>query len=49
MHALETLYEQCCFGGIQGSYRHASQATAGAMKFSVFQPPQASHLPFQRL
>jgi S-formylglutathione hydrolase len=42
MGALETLYEQRCFGGIQGSYRHASHATAGAMKFSVFQPPQAA-------
>lgn len=40
--ALETLYEQRCFGGTQGSYRHASTACAGSMRFSVFQPPQAS-------
>ena len=42
MGALEVLYEQRCFGGIQGSYRHASTSCAGAMKFSVFQPPQAA-------
>ncbi len=42
MSAIETLYEQRCFGGTQGSYRHASTACAGTMKFSVFQPPQVA-------
>lgn len=40
--ALETISEQRCFGGVQGVYRHASTACAGAMRFSVFAPPQAS-------
>jgi S-formylglutathione hydrolase len=39
---LETLYEQRCFGGTQGSYRHVSTACAGTMKFSVFQPSQVA-------
>ncbi|MBB5206635.1 S-formylglutathione hydrolase [Chiayiivirga flava] len=39
--AIETLSEHACFGGVQGYYRHASDATRGAMKFSVFRPPQA--------
>jgi S-formylglutathione hydrolase len=42
---LETLYEQRCFGGTQGSYRHRSTACAGTMKFSVFQPPQVANGP----
>jgi S-formylglutathione hydrolase len=36
---LEILSEQRCFGGTQGFYRHASEATGGAMKFGVFMPP----------
>jgi S-formylglutathione hydrolase len=38
---IETISEQHCHGGIQGSYRHESGSTGGAMRFSVFQPPQA--------
>jgi len=41
--ALETISEQCCFGGSQGFYRHVSAECAGPMRFSVFQPPQAAH------
>ncbi len=37
---IETISEQRCFGGVQGTYRHASAATGGAMKFAVYQPPQ---------
>jgi S-formylglutathione hydrolase len=37
---IETLSEQRCHEGVQGFYQHASAATAGAMKFGVFQPPQ---------
>jgi S-formylglutathione hydrolase len=36
---IETISEQCCFGGVQGFYRHASQETRGTMKFGVFRPP----------
>ncbi|MGB4857963.1 MAG: S-formylglutathione hydrolase [Dokdonella sp.] len=38
---IETISEQRCFGGIQGTYRHTSAATDGAMKFAVYQPPRA--------
>jgi S-formylglutathione hydrolase len=41
--ALKTISEQRCFGGVQGIYRHMSSACAGAMRFSVYQPPQAAH------
>lgn len=40
---VETLSEQRCFGGTQGVYRHASVSTGGAMRFSVYRPPQAEH------
>ena len=40
--SLETISEQRCFGGIQGSYQHASSECNSAMRFSVFQPPQAA-------
>ncbi len=39
---IETISEQRCFGGVQGTYRHASAATGGAMKFSVYQPPRGT-------
>jgi S-formylglutathione hydrolase len=39
--AIETISEQRCFGGVQGFYKHASDETAGTMKFGVFRPPQA--------
>ncbi len=40
-NTIEILSEQRCFGGLQGFYRHQSPACAGAMRFSVYQPPQA--------
>lgn len=39
--SLETLSEQRAFGGTQGFYRHASEATGGPMRFSVYRPPLA--------
>lgn len=39
---IETLSEHRTHGGIQGFYRHASSETGGAMRFGVFQPPQAT-------
>jgi S-formylglutathione hydrolase len=38
---IETLSEQRCFGGLQGFYRHQSRETGTAMRFAVYQPPQA--------
>jgi S-formylglutathione hydrolase len=38
---VEILSEHACHGGVQGYYRHASSACGTAMRFSVFQPPQA--------
>lgn len=43
MAKLEIISEQRCFGGVQGFYRHASETNHGAMKFAVYQPPQAAH------
>ena len=40
--SLETISEQRNFAGVQGCYRHESAECAGAMRFSVFQPPQAA-------
>ena len=37
----ETRSTHACFGGVQGYYEHASASTGTAMRFSVFQPPQA--------
>jgi S-formylglutathione hydrolase len=39
---IETISRQSCYGGMQGFYRHASSATAGTMKFGVYEPPRAS-------
>jgi len=39
---LEIISEQACFGGTQGTYRHASRECASPMRFSVFTPPQAA-------
>lgn len=39
---LETISEQCLHGGVQGFYRHHSEACAGPMRFAVYQPPQAA-------
>lgn len=44
-HTVETLSESRCFGGIQGVYRHPSQATGTAMTFGLYLPPQASDGP----
>ncbi|MFC4762148.1 S-formylglutathione hydrolase [Dyella koreensis] len=45
MSAIETISEQACFGGVQGFYRHASEACGGPMRFAVYQPPQAANGP----
>ena len=37
----ETRSTHGCFGGLQGYYEHASAVTGTAMRFSVYQPPQA--------
>ncbi|MGE0358790.1 MAG: S-formylglutathione hydrolase [Burkholderiales bacterium] len=42
MPALETVSEQACFGGVQGTYRHDSRECASPMRFSVYRPPQAA-------
>lgn len=41
--ALETVSETASFGGVQGVYRHASQACDCDMTFAVYMPPQAKH------
>jgi S-formylglutathione hydrolase len=38
---LETLSEHASFGGVQGFYRHASDAIGLPMKFGVYRPPQS--------
>ena len=42
MGMLETISEHRLHGGIQGFYRHHSEACAGTMRFAVYQPPQAA-------
>ena len=42
MGMLETISEQRLHGGVQGFYRHHSQACAGPMRLAVYQPPQAA-------
>lgn len=39
---VETLSEHVCFGGIQGFYRHASDAIGLPMRFGVYRPPQSA-------
>ncbi len=41
--ALETLSEHRCFGGLQGFYRHESEACAGPMQFGLFRPDRSAH------
>ncbi|KGJ04398.1 S-formylglutathione hydrolase [Paracoccus halophilus] len=41
--AHETISENRSFGGVQGVYRHQSQATGTAMTFAIYLPPQARH------
>jgi len=38
---IETLSEQVCFDGVQGSYRHDSKSIGLPMRFSVFTPAHA--------
>jgi S-formylglutathione hydrolase len=39
---LKVLSEHACFGGVQGFYEHASEATGTAMRFGVYRPPQTA-------
>ncbi len=41
MAGLELLSEHGAFGGVQGFYRHDSEAIGLPMKFGVYRPPQA--------
>ena len=41
MSGLNVIREQRAFGGVMGTYSHASSACAGEMRFSVYRPPQA--------
>ncbi|MEO6800652.1 MAG: S-formylglutathione hydrolase [Rhodanobacter sp.] len=43
MATLETISEQRLHGGVQGFYRHLSQACGGPMRFAVYQPPLAAN------
>jgi len=38
---MEIISEHACFGGLQGFYRHESNAIGLPMRFSVYKPPQA--------
>ena len=42
---METLSENRCFGGTQGVYRHASDATGTEMTFGLFLPAEAADGP----
>jgi S-formylglutathione hydrolase len=42
MNMFETISEQRLHGGLQGFYRHHSEACGGPMRFAVYQPPQAA-------
>ena len=42
MDMFETISEQRLHGGVQGIYRHESEACGGQMRFAVYQPPQAA-------
>lgn len=42
---METISENACFGGTQGVYKHASQATGTDMTFGLFQPAEAADGP----
>ena len=45
MTALETISRHRCHGGVQGFYRHRSEACGGAMQLAVYEPPQAARQP----
>lgn len=42
---MERISENACFGGVQGVYRHASQATGTDMTFGLFLPAEAQDGP----
>ncbi|QPC44870.1 S-formylglutathione hydrolase [Kaustia mangrovi] len=42
---IETIGTWKCFGGTQGIYRHASEATGTDMRVSVFMPPESASPP----
>ncbi|SFO93163.1 S-formylglutathione hydrolase [Tranquillimonas alkanivorans] len=42
---METISENACFGGVQGVYRHASDATGCDMTFGLFLPAEAKEGP----
>lgn len=45
MPDIATLEAHRCFGGVQGFYEHASDATGLPMRFGVYLPPQAADGP----
>ncbi|MGH8158283.1 MAG: S-formylglutathione hydrolase [Rhodanobacter sp.] len=45
MDVLETISEQRLHGGVQGFYRHHSDACGSPMRFAVYQPPQVAQQP----
>jgi S-formylglutathione hydrolase len=45
MSTLETISQHRCHGGVQGFYRHHSDACQGPMRLAVYQPPQALSRP----
>jgi S-formylglutathione hydrolase len=42
---MQTKSENACFGGVQGVYSHASEATGTEMTFGLFLPEEARHVP----
>lgn len=42
---METISQSKCYGGVQGVYRHASEATGTDMTFGLFLPEEAEHAP----
>lgn len=49
MAALTVLSEHACFGGVQGFYRHESNAIGLPMQVGVYRPPQAKSGPVPAL
>lgn len=47
--AIATSATAACFGGTMGFYSHPSESTGTAMRFAVFQPPQAARGPVPAL
>jgi len=42
---MKTIAENACFGGVQGVYSHASDATGTEMTFGLFQPAEVADRP----